>query len=118
MSAGTWVCSCGHRARTVNGKCYCCTAGISPSTCPGRAAVSSAQAAAPPTEARPPIGVEATVSSTRRDKDSTGHVLAVDDSGIRVHAETTGRMRFYPWGQVAFVEWEAERVAAPAKSSG
>jgi hypothetical protein len=62
----------------------------------------------PPTvdDVWPPVGTEVTVSSTRRDKDATGSVVACNDRGIRVRLGT-GRTRFYPWAQVAFVEWGA-----------
>lgn len=76
---------------------------------------------APPLSARPAIGTQITISSTRRDKDADGVVLAHDEVGIRIRcADEVGEMaveRFYPWGQVAFTQWAAPRieVATPAE---
>jgi hypothetical protein len=62
---------------------------------------------APAVVSRPAPGTEVTVSSTRRDKDGVGRVVTCDDIGIRIRVDESARERFYPWGQVAFVEWVA-----------
>lgn len=54
----------------------------------------------------PPVGAEVLVSSTRRDKDGTGRAVAVGRRGIRIKLADKARTRFYPWDQVAFVEWD------------
>jgi hypothetical protein len=72
---------------------------------------------APPRSTWPPVGAKVTVSSTRRDKDGEGPVLAIDAAGIRIRRDEDSRDRFYPWGQVAFVEWFEEEAAAAAEAA-
>jgi hypothetical protein len=81
---------------------------------------------APPPAARPPIGMHVVVSSTRRDKDTEGKVVAHDDVGVRVRCSAeigeVGVVRFYPWGQIAFLQWpepafEAAVEGVPAEGA-
>jgi hypothetical protein len=64
----------------------------------------------------PAVGTVVTVSSTRRDKDGEGPVLAINMHGVRIRRTEDSRDRFYPWGQIAFIEWFDEApVAAEEK---
>lgn len=53
----------------------------------------------------PESGMRVWVRSTRRDMSSDhAEVVNHNEIGVRVRL-STGRERFYPWGQIAFIEW-------------